>query len=205
VRNQNINHISLTGEILRKLIHLFGLVIPCGYFVLRLSKGEALAIMIPISIIMVIIDIGRLRDWKIWHYLKGILSPIIREHETMGDFTGASYILVTSCLAIALFSKPVAIASLAFIMAGDPASAIIGRKFGRIKFRTKSLEGSLAFLVMALIVSFVTPHVPLAIGIIGAVIATITEAVSFEIDDNATVPLVSGLAMEILMRLAVFV
>ncbi len=161
--------------------------------------------MIPISIIMVIIDIGRLRDWKIWHYLKGILSPIIREHETMGDFTGASYILVTSCLAIALFSKPVAIASLAFIMAGDPASAIIGRKFGRIKFRTKSLEGSLAFLVMALIVSFVTPHVPLAIGIIGAVIATITEAVSFEIDDNATVPLVSGLAMEILMRLAVFV
>lgn len=122
----------------------------------------------------------------------------------MGDFTGASYILLTSCFVIALFSKSVAMASMAFIMAGDPAAAIIGRKFGRIRFRGKSLEGSLAFLIMAVLVAYVTPSLPLKIGLIGAVVATVTEAVSYHIDDNATVPLISGVVMELLIRSAIF-
>jgi len=204
LQNQGLNQISFTGELLRKLTHFFALVIPFGYFLLKLSRGEALAIMIPISILMVIIDIGRLRNWKIWHWLKGILSPIIREHEMMGDFTGASYILLTSCFVIALFPQPVALASMAFIMAGDPAAAIIGRKFGRIRFKEKSLEGSLAFLVMSLLVAYVTPDLSLGIGLTGAIVATVTEAVSFHIDDNASVPLVSGVVMELLIKSAIF-
>jgi len=189
---------------MRKLTHLCALVIPGGYFLLKLSRGAALAIMIPITILMLLIDIGRLRDWRIWRALKGIVSPIIREHEKMGDFTGASYILLTSCFAIALFPKPVAIAAMAFIMAGDPAAAIIGRKFGRIRYSEKSLEGSLAFLFMALIVAEVTPQLPLIVGIIGAVVATVTEALSLHLDDNASVPLVSGVVMELLMKVPFF-
>ncbi len=204
MRNQGLNQISFTGELMRKLTHFLALVIPLGYYLLNLRRWEALAIMIPISIAMVIVDIGRLKNWRIWNLFKGILSPIIREHEMKGDFTGASYILLTSCFAIALFSKPVAVASLAFIMAGDPAAAIIGRKFGRIRFKSKSLEGSLAFLVMALLVSFVAPDLPLRIGLIGAVVATVTEAVSFHLDDNASVPLVSGLVMELIVKSAIF-
>ncbi len=197
--HQGGNQITFKGELLRKLTHLFALVIPGGYYILGLSKGQALAIMIPITLAMIIIDIGRLRNWKLWHYLKGILLPIIREHEMKGDFTGASYILVTSCLAIALFAKPVALAALAFIMVGDPASAIIGRRYGRIRFRTKSLEGSLAFLAAASIVALLDPHLPLAVAYIGAVVAAVTEAISFDVDDNASVPLVSGLVMQLIM------
>ncbi|SYZ74017.1 Phosphatidate cytidylyltransferase [Candidatus Zixiibacteriota bacterium] len=197
--HQGGNHIAFKGELLRKLTHLFALVIPGGYYFLGLSKGQALAIMIPITAAMIIVDIGRLRNWRLWHYLKGILSPIIREHEMMGDFTGASYILATSCLAIGLFSKPVALAALAYIMVGDPASAIIGRRFGRVRFRTKSLEGSLAFLAAASVVALINPHLPLSVAYIGAVVATVTEAISFNVDDNASVPLVSGLVMQLMM------
>jgi dolichol kinase len=197
--HQGGNQITFKGELLRKLTHLFALVIPGGYYFLGLTKGQALAIMIPITLAMVFIDIGRLRNWKLWHFFKGFISPIIREHEMRGDFTGASYILATSCLVIALFSKPVALAALAFIMVGDPASAIIGRRFGRIRFRTKSLEGSLAFLTAASIVALVDPHLPLPVAYIGAVVATVTEAISFSVDDNASVPLISGLVMQLIM------
>ena len=157
--------------------------------------------MIPVTLCMVIIDVGRLRNWRLWYLLKKILSPIIRESEERGDFTGATYILTTACLTIALFSRPVAGLALAFIIVGDPASALIGIKFGRHKFKSKSLEGSLAFLTAAIMIAFVMPGVPLIVKIIGAVVATITEAVSFRIDDNATVPLVSGLVMTLLLEL----
>jgi dolichol kinase len=198
--HQGGNQITFKGELFRKLTHLFALVIPAGYFILGLSKGQALAIMIPITLAMIAIDVGRLRNWKLWHYFKGIISPIIREHEMKGDFTGASYILATSCLCIALFSKPVTLAALTFIMVGDPASAIIGRKFGRIHFWTKSLEGSLAFLAAASIVALIDARLPLPVAYIGAFVATVTEAVSFYVDDNASVPLVSGLVMQLIMN-----
>lgn len=190
--------LSYRGEFYRKLTHLFAFVIPGIYVFSPMSRELALSILIPISLCMIIIDIGRLRDWKLWHLLQKILSPIIRESEKRGDFTGATYILTTACFTIALFSRPVAALALAFIIVGDPASALIGRKFGRHKFKSKSLEGSLAFLVAAILIALVMPGIPLIVKIIGAVVATITEAVSFNIDDNATVPLVSGLAMTFL-------
>ncbi|MCX6827354.1 MAG: hypothetical protein NTV06_08870 [candidate division Zixibacteria bacterium] len=198
MRNQGLNQLTLKGELLRKLTHIFALVIPLGYYFLQLNKLEALEIMIPIALGMIIIDIARLRQWRLWHFLRGVMAPIIREHELKGDFTGASYILITSCFVIAMFSKPVALASLAFIMAGDPPAAIIGRKFGCHRFKNKSLEGSLAFLVVAVLVALAAPDLPLMLGLIGAVAATITEALSFNVDDNATAPLVSGLIMELL-------
>jgi dolichol kinase len=204
VQNQGLNPLPYKGELLRKLTHIFALVIPCGYYFLRLEKGEALAIMIPISAAMVIIDIGRLRGWTIWNWVAWFIAPMIRDHEKKGDFSGASYILVTSCFAIGLFSMPVAVASLAFIMAGDPASAIIGRRFGRHKYGRRSYEGSAAFLAASLIVAIVTPQLPWSITFIGAVVATVTEGLSSHIDDNASVPLVSGLIMQLLTATGYF-
>ena len=148
---------------------------------------------------MVVIDIGRLRNWRLWFLLRPLLTPIIREHEMKGDFTGASYILATSCFTIAMFDRPIAVAALAFIMAGDPAAAIVGRKWGRHKYGNKSFEGSLAFLIAALIVTWLAPGLPLKIGIVGAFVATVVEAVSSGVDDNASVPLISGLAMHLLI------
>jgi len=50
----------------------------------------------------------------------------------------------------------------------------------------------------------VTPQLPLIVGIIGAVVATVTEALSLHLDDNASVPLVSGVVMELLMKVPFF-
>jgi len=186
-------------ELYRKLTHLGALVIPGGYYYLGLTRAEALMIMVPVTVLMFLIDIARLREWKIWGILKPIISPIVRAHELKGDFTGAFYILLTATICIAIFPGPVAVLSLAFIIVGDTAAALIGRKFGRHKFRNKSYEGSLAFLVAALLVVMIAPEIPLLVGLIGAVVATVTEAVSFNVDDNTSVPLVSGLVMHFLM------
>ena len=201
MKDNNSKELPLKGELLRKSTHLFAIVIPAGYYFLGLTKGEFLAIMIPVSIIMIIIDVSRLRDWSLWHLVRKLISPMVRSSETSGDFTGATYILSTVCFTAAFYSKPVAAAALAFIIVGDPASALIGRRYGKHRFKNKSLEGSLAFLVPATIVGIFAPELPVTVGILGAIVATVTEAVSFKVDDNTTVPLISGLVMTLALKI----
>jgi dolichol kinase len=191
--------ISFSQELARKATHMGALVIPGGYYVLKLSRIEVLAIMVPIAVLMVLIDISRLREWAFWRKVaRPIISPIIRKHEMDGDFTGATYILITACLTIGLFDKPIAIAALAFIIVGDSFAAIIGRRWGKHRIGRKSIEGSLGCLLGTLIVAALTPGLPFSVAAFGAVVATVTEFRSLKIDDNVSVPLVSGLAMMLL-------
>ncbi len=183
-------------EVLRKTTHMFALVIPGGYHFLELSKTGMLQIMVPIAVLMIMIDIARLRNRGLWRNLaRPFWGKMIRDHEVTGDFTGATYILLSVCCTVVLYDKYIAIMALAFIIVGDTFAALIGRKFGRHRFGRKSIEGSLGCLAGTVAVAFLVPHVPFAAGLFGAVVATVTEAASTNIDDNISVPVVSGLAM----------
>ncbi|MFZ5981392.1 MAG: diacylglycerol/polyprenol kinase family protein [Candidatus Zixiibacteriota bacterium] len=198
----HFNQISFKGELVRKATHMFALVIPGGYYFLGLSRAEALFIMVPITFLMFMIDISRFRDGLLWKaFSRKFVLIMIREHESAGDFTGAAYILMSSCFAIAFYEKPVAVAALAFIIVGDTLAALIGRKFGRHKFGNKSVEGSLGCLAGTILVALAAPGLALTVGLLGAVTATVVEALSTRIDDNVTVPVISGLVMSIFIRI----
>ncbi len=190
------DNISFRQELIRKATHLGALVIPGGYYFLGLERFTAFLVMLIIGLGMLVIDIARIRNWRLWtHVFSHILARVIRKHEKDGDFTGATYILLTSCATIALFEKSIAIAALSFIIVGDSFAAVIGRRFGRIKFQNKTLEGSLGCLSGTILVALLTPGIPLSIGLLGAVVATLVEAWPLGVDDNVSVPLMSGLAM----------
>jgi len=198
-------NISFNQELVRKATHLGALVIPAGYYFLGLERFTAFLIMLIIGLAMLLIDIARIRNWPIWtNFFSHILGAVIRKHEKDGDFTGATYILLTSCATIALFSKPIAIAALSFIIVGDSFAAVIGRRFGRIRFSNKTLEGTLGCLAGTVIVAVLAPGIPLSVGLLGAVVATLVEAWPLGVDDNVSVPLMSGLAMTMVTILGLF-
>ncbi len=182
------------------------LIIPGGYYLLGLTKFHMLAIMVPVTLFVIFIDISRLRRWRFWDsFARKIIGSIIRQHELDGDFTGATYILASTCLTVALFAKPIAIAALAFIIVGDSFAAIIGRRFGRHRFfRNKTIEGSLACLVGTLLVAIVAPDLILPVALVGAVVAVLAEAFPFGTDDNVTVPILSGLIMTLFEKVYLF-
>ena len=194
------NQISISAELVRKGIHLTALTIPVGYSLV--SFPVAILGVTAGAVVALVLDISRFRKWRLWTLAAIILTPIIRDHEFKGGFTGASYILTTSALTIAIFPKTIAVAAIVFIIIGDTAAALIGRRWGQHPLiGNKTVEGSLACLVSLVLVSFVIPGLPTLAGLVGALAATAAEALSGKIDDNFTVPIVSGLVMLLVMYL----
>ena len=177
---------------------MVALSIPVGYFFL--PKLPSVLILSLFALGSIVVDIIRLKRLPLHGFLNRLIGPVLREHEN-SNFTGSSYILTASVLSMLLFDKSAAIAAISFIILGDIAAALVGRRYGKIKIKRKSLEGSLACLVMCLVVAVIVPGFPLWIGVAGAFTATIVEGITSSIDDNFSVPLISGLAMHILLRI----
>ena len=187
----------MIGELLRKSIHLAGLILPVIYFFL--DKPTMLIFVGVLTGIAVAIELVKWVSPRFSDFFFQIFAPMLRRHERRGAMTGATYYVISAFLCILFFGKTLAIVCIFFMVLGDLAAALVGRMWGKTKLLgTKSLEGSLAcFVVCAAIALFKLPPV---IGIIGALVATVVEMMPFPIDDNLTVPLVSGAVMHFLMH-----
>ena len=75
-------------------------------------------------------------------------------------------------------------------------ATIIGKKYGRRRLFNKSLEGSLACLLVCLLIGVIMvvggKVMLLPVAVVGAVTATIAELLPFPVDDNLTIPIFSG-------------
>lgn len=188
----------MARELRRKSIHLLGLVFPVLYvFTTRHTAivvvGTLLAIALGIELLKALVPTFRVIFMRIF-------SPMLRAQERKGGFTGATYYLLGSFLCILLFDKTLAIVCLCFLTLGDLCAALIGKQWGRIKlFSRKSLEGSLAcFTVCTAAALLIGLHPVVAVA--GALVATLIELLPIGVDDNVTVPLISGLAMHLLIN-----
>lgn len=118
--------------------------------------------------------------------------------DVQNPFTGAMLFYIGFTLAFILFPLPVASAACAMLAVGDSLSTLVGKKFGRHMIGRKTLEGSMACFLGSFLVGlfFVIPAIALA----GGVASSLTELFS-KINDNLTIPLVSGFVMFILLLL----
>jgi dolichol kinase len=194
--------INFKGELLRKTIHLFSLSIPIIYSFI--SKTTALSILIPLTIVSVTIDFGRYYIKKLNDVVQKIFGYILREHENdfkKKNLNGASYVLIAATLTLWIFPKIFFITAFATLIISDTSAALIGRKFGKHKFLSKSLEGTLAFFVSGCIVIFFTPKVAnlpeeYIIGFVAIAVGAIIENISYGwADDNLTIPLSIGFTL----------
>jgi dolichol kinase len=189
----------------RKAFHLFALVIPVGYLIFP-QEGQAKAILLGSTIFAVFIDIFRLSEPRLRHFLNSLIGAIMRPHERT-DLLGSTCLLMSSTMTVLIFPKSVAVAALCLLIGGDTAAALVGKRFGRVRvFGRKTLEGTAAFVAAGVILNAAVtlagsrlwpdaPGLSISAGAIGAVAGAIVEAVPFPIDDNFAIPIVSGVAM----------
>jgi len=176
-----------------------GIIFPIIYF---FSPNRIIVEMILIYLIgmMTVIEIIRYISPNIWEVMVKHSHGILREKE--GYITGTTAFLISNAVVIAFFNKWIAIISLLYMLFGDTAASVIGSKYGQVKIGDKTLEGSLSFFITTLAIAlmfykFVPIH--LIVLVIGAVVATIVEALSIKVNDNLTVAIASAIAMQIFL------
>ncbi len=214
----------LAKEVSRKSIHMAGFLIPVAYYffiprvplLLVLGAGVAVAAFL---------ELIRTSGNPIFPKI------LLRTHEEKGVLGGYFFAIVSSFLAVLLFEKNVAIAALLFLSLGDGITGLAGALLTMVAGRKeadkrdyeekRSLPGEItyavshpkSFLLMA--VMFVVcglcgmalyPSLTAAAIVAGALGAVAGDAFpwrffGFVVDDNLSIPLLSGVLMTLALML----
>ena len=167
-----------------------------------------LALILPVTIFLILLTAGtfiflafeliRLKSPAVNKCFFSYCRLIARDEE-VSHLTGASYIFVAALLIFLLFRKEIALVAFGFLAIGDPLATIIGNHVGRVRLLKKTLEGDIACLFFCIVVALVFYYlgfaVLLPVVIVGALVATIAEAIRIPMNDNLTIPIFSAAAM----------
>jgi len=181
-------------SIIREMMHVGGYMVPiaCIYLIDR----YAIALLISlVTVLYIMSETGRMlgaglpiiRDIT----LKAAGSPEFEEFVSSPIFYALGIIM-----SLILFPEPIGYVSITVLTLGDGFAAIVGKRFGRKRVpfnKVKTFEGSLCGLLPAFLGSllFVTPFRALVASLAGMV----TEILPLPLNDNLTIPLVSGLVL----------
>ena len=190
----------LGAELKRKSIHLASLVIPVGFYVSPDTWTPNWKRALLASVIFSLaVEVFRINHPRTRHAFRHFFGELLRNHEEI-SLLGSTYLLIGCLLTICLFTKPIAALALSFLIIGDTIAAIVGKSFGRLPVFGKTLEGSLACLLICYGLTLLVPEIPFQVAIVGAVTATVFELLPVPLDDNFRIPLSAGFAMELLLR-----
>lgn len=184
----------------RKLYHLFGgLSLLSCYFLL--GRERALILYAILFITVLVVETARFAVPAFNAFLYGHFAGFFRPKERNRITGTAPYVLGIGS-ALYFYHAEIAAAAVCFLAFGDVAATTVGERWGRTKIGEKSLEGSIAFVAVALAAGALlsVAGLPLAHGLIlaGAITAAGVELLPLQVNDNLSIPLVSGGVMELI-------
>jgi len=182
------------SEVLREMIHISGILVPfvCIYL---LSDRLVSLLILAFTSIYTASEVSRMLGKNL-----PIISTITLKAADRSELQEFVTRPIAYALGIAssllLFRPPISYASIAILTLGDGSAAIFGKRLGRTVFplnKGKRVEGSLFGFIFAFFGAtlFISPTKAL----IGAVTGILAECLPSPIDDNVTIPLVSGVTL----------
>ncbi len=179
----------LLYELRRKAIHITGSFIAIGYYFI--SRDVALVLLSFLNALFITIEYLR---------LKGIISlpeNLLRSHEKK-QVAGYVYFMIGALLCILVFEKAIAIAALLMLAIGDAVSGITGAMISPTSKTKPLLKIMVMFSVCATIALLL--HIfenSLSLYMVGAIGATLGDAIPKRVDDNLVIPIMAGGFMSI--------
>ena len=133
-----------------------------------------------------------------------LFSGIMRKSEASGA-SGVTFYLAAALIVVAIFPKPIALLSIAYLAFGDPLASVFGILYGdrSIRFSNgKSLIGTTAGVLTCFVLTFIF-FMPLefswgqlwVLAIAGGLAGGTAENLPLDIDDNFSIPVVSGFVL----------
>jgi len=147
-----------------------------------------------------IIDFQRFKNEKLNDFLGKHFGPIMRKSERL-NFSGLPFYALGVALSIFLYDEKIATLSILYLIFSDPIASIFGVYFGRdVLLPNKTLQGTIAAFVTCLVVTLIyfyileihSPNI-IIFAFLASMFGALSEIISaFNIDDNLTIPVVSG-------------
>jgi glycerol-3-phosphate acyltransferase PlsY len=173
------------------------LLLVLGY---RIEKTSFMLLMSVLIAIFLVLDLVRLSHRRVERFFHDEFKFKMFKETERKRLSSMTLFLLGVTLSYLFFENGLAIAACSFLILGDLAAKIIGMNFGKRKLFHKTVEGTLAHLVLCIYTAYVLHvmnFVPLGVGMLGAIAATICEALPLAINDNVSVPLFSGIVMNV--------
>lgn len=169
------------------------------------TNGFAFGVL-AIAIAGFLADIVRAKYAPLNNFIIKLMGPLMRRSEKEG-MSGLPFYALGVSISLFFYQRDIAIISIMFLVFSDPISSFFGVLYGKDKIMpNKSLQGAVAgFFTCYLITLFYVMNTAtlgthiLVFAIVAGVIGAASELVSaFNIDDNLTIPVLSGLGMTLL-------
>jgi dolichol kinase len=157
-----------------------------------------LALVLAAAILVASLALEASRRWWPWvnQLLWRLIPSVFREGEDHRAL-GSTWFALGMLPALLLYGRDAGGTAVLFLVWGDPAAELVGRRWGRPGQR-KTLAGSLGCLAACLLAAGVGVYLgelsPWA-ALAGAVVATLVERWSPPPDDNVWLPILSGLTI----------
>jgi len=185
------------NEAIRELIHACGFLVPA--IATRIGTHLTILLLFATAAVYAGSELARVERKTI-----PLISSITLKAATVSEqyeFTVTPiYLALGIALSLVFFQSPVAYASIAVISLGDSAASIFGRFFGKASIpfnKGKNLEGSISGFVFASAGASCFLNVPSAI--VGAALGMVVETLPLPVNDNLSVPLITGALLTILL------
>ena len=181
---------------MRKGIHLLSAIIPLSYLWLIKERPIMLLILVSMTSFALLVEFLRKNGNHFSRWFHGLFHFMLRDNETKGQHTGATWLLIGWTITVMLFKMPIAVAALLFLSIGDSFAAIVGKLFPIIRIGNKTLSGTFSgFIVSFLFVLLVNQSLLPIVILSGSIIAMLVELIPSRLNDNLTMPILSGLIM----------
>jgi glycerol-3-phosphate acyltransferase PlsY len=135
---------------------------------------------------------------KVSNEEKPLRVEVLYREKEYKKFSSISVYIVAYFITLVIFPKAIAITAATFLIFGDTSSKFFGLAFGKHRILNKTLEGTLAYVGVVLISGYLLYELldisPIVI-ILGGLSAPITELLTLDMNDNFTVPIISGAIM----------
>jgi len=184
-------------EVFRKTLHISASFIPISYSMIPSLDDRIFAFFLFLLIgIGIALEYARERYKRVNIFFSRFFNFMMRNEELSGELTGATWLLLGCFFSVILFPKEISVISMLLLTVGDTFAAIIGILFPYGKYKGKTISGSLGgFTLAGLIIFYFVGNINPIVLIVGSIFAMLTELLISSINDNITIPIISGLAM----------
>jgi dolichol kinase len=201
-------HLRSDLHLARKAWHLFMGCVMAMIYMGGMSRTTAVVCLGSILGFDLLMETLRLKSPALNEKVVKLWGPLMRSCE-LHKFSGVPYYLAAAILAIGILPKPIAVLSILYLACGDPLASLFGVLYGDRgpRFQNgKSWIGTSAGILTCMLVTYAflkgSGMVPglseasmLILTLLGGVAGGSAELLPLEIDDNFSIPMVSGFAL----------